>query len=52
MLAMDLYQTLTCDGVALWTEGDKLRFAPKSKMNAFLLAELKSLVPLKARYFI
>ncbi|MBK6758827.1 MAG: hypothetical protein IPG70_15055 [Moraxellaceae bacterium] len=42
MLAIDLYQTLNNEGVQLWAEGDKLRFAPKEKITPFLLAELKA----------
>ena len=42
MLAIDLYQTLNNDGVQLWAEGDKLRFAPKEKITPLLLAELKA----------
>lgn len=42
MLAKDLYQTLNNDGVQLWIEGDKLRFAPKEKITPILLAELKA----------
>jgi len=42
MLAIELYQTLNNDGVQLWAEGEKLRFAPKEKITPFLLAELKA----------
>ena len=42
MLAMELYQTLNNDGVQLWAEGEKLRFAPKEKITPLLLAELKA----------
>ena len=42
MLAIDLYQTLNNEGVQLWAEGDKLRFAPKEKITPILLAELKA----------
>lgn len=42
MLALELYQTLNNDGVQLWAEGEKLRFAPKEKITHFLLAELKA----------
>ena len=42
MLAIELYQTLNNEGVQLWTEGEKLRFAPKEKITPFLLAELKA----------
>ena len=40
MLAIDLYQTLNNEGVQLWAEGDKLRFAPKEKITPFLPAIL------------
>ena len=43
MLAIELYQTLNNEGVQLWTEGEKLRFAPKEKITPFLLAELKAI---------
>ena len=42
MLALELYQTLNNNGVQLWAEGNKLRFAPKAKITPFLLAELKA----------
>ena len=42
MLAMELYTSLNNDGVQLWAEGEKLRFAPKEKITPFLLAELKA----------